>query len=208
MDNKKTDMKTSFKLLLVAFAFVMIHGTLLAQVPFKNVPAQSKVLVKGTSTVHDWEMESTIVNIEMGVEHHENKISIDDVKFSSLAKGLKSKHSLMDEKALDALKVKQHPEIKFSQSEGITVATQGKSFSGTLQGKLEIAGVSQTIKVPFSGTFKSDQAITVNGVVKLKMSDFGIKPPTAMMGTIKTGDDFVLEYSIDLKTNQSISASK
>ncbi|HAX96478.1 MAG TPA: hypothetical protein DCY35_08165 [Prolixibacteraceae bacterium] len=200
-------MKTSFKLLLIALAFVMIHGSLLAQVPFKNVPAQSKVLVKGTSTVHDWEMESTIVNIEMGLNHQEDKLFIEDVTFSSMAKGLKSKHSLMDEKALEALKSKQHPEIKFTQSEGITVTKQGTNFNGILQGKLEIAGVSQIIKVPFNGTVKSDQVITVNGQVKLKMSDFGIKPPTAMMGTIKTGNDFVLEYSIDLKTNQSISAS-
>jgi polyisoprenoid-binding protein YceI len=114
----------------------------------------------------------------------------------------------MDEKALDALKSKQHPEIKFSQSEGITVTTQGKNFNGTLQGKLEIAGTSRTINVPFTGTVKSDQVVAVNGIVKLKMSDFGIKPPTAMMGTIKTGDDFELEYRIEFKTDQSISASK
>jgi hypothetical protein len=200
-------MKTSIKSLLVVLAIVMIHGSSLAQVPFKNVSEQSKVLVKGTSSVHDWEMESTIVNIEMGIDHQENKLLIDDVKFTSLAKGLKSKHNLMDEKALDALKSKQHPEIKFSQSEGVTVITQGNNFNGTLQGKLEIAGVSKPVKVPFKGMVKSGQVITVNGVVKLKMSDFGIKPPTAMMGTIKTGDEFVLEYSIDLKSNQSISAS-
>ena len=201
-------MKTRFKLLMVAMVAFMIHGPLQSQIPFKNVPAQSKVLVKGTSTVHDWEMESTIVNVEMGIEHQENKLFIEDVKFSSLSKGLKSKHSLMDEKALDALKSKQHPEIKFSQSEGITVTTQGKNFNGTLQGKLEIAGTSRTINVPFTGTVKSDQIVAVNGIVKLKMSDFGIKPPTAMMGTIKTGDDFELEYRIEFKTDQSISASK
>lgn len=86
-------MKTSIKSLLVVLAIVMIHGSSLAQVPFKNVSEQSKVLVKGTSSVHDWEMESTIVNIEMGIDHQENKLLIDDVKFTSLAKGLKSKHN-------------------------------------------------------------------------------------------------------------------
>jgi hypothetical protein len=36
--------------------------------------------------------------------------------------------------------------------------------------------------------------VNVKGIVPLKMTDFGVDPPTAMLGALKTGDDIKINY--------------
>ena len=38
--------------------------------------------------------------------------------------------------------------------------------------------------------------IVFRGELTLKMSDYEISPPTALMGTIKTGDEVTIRFSI------------
>jgi len=44
----------------------------------------------------------------------------------------------------------------------------------------------------------ADNTITVSGEKKLAMTDYEMKPPSFMMGTVKTGNDVVLKYNITL----------
>ena len=44
-----------------------------------------------------------------------------------------------------------------------------------------------------------DKQFQVKGEVPLKMSDFGIDPPTAMMGTLKTGNEVVIKYNLEFE---------
>lgn len=198
-------MKTIFKHFILAAA-LLISPVLHAQNSFRSVTGQSKVIVKGTSSVHDWEMQSSDISVRMGLTTSGQALQIRDVSFSSAANSLKSKHDLMNTKAYEALNAKKHPEIRFSQTSVSVESFQNNSFKGKLLGNLEIAGVTKNVEIPFTGTLKSDQQVTVNGTLKLKMSDFGIKPPTAMMGTIKTGDVISLEYQVEMKSEKSISA--
>lgn len=198
-------MKTILKIFIVAFALTvstLVH----AQHSFRNVTGQSKVIVKGTSTVHDWEMESSDLSVRMGLSASGQDLQIKDVSFSSEATSLKSKHDLMNTKAYEALNAKKHPEIRFSQTSVVVESFRNNSFNGKLLGNLEIAGVTKNVEIPFTGTLKSDQQVAVKGILKLKMSDFGIKPPTAMMGTIKTGNEISLEYQVEMKSEKSLSA--
>ena len=45
----------------------------------------------------------------------------------------------------------------------------------------------------------SDGSITFNGSKKLKMTDYGIKPPTALLGTMTTGDEVEIVFQVTLK---------
>ena len=198
-------MKTIFKLFILAAALLTSH-VLHAQNSFRSVDGQSKVIVKGTSSVHDWEMQSSDISVKMGLSASGEALQIRDVSFSSTANSLKSKHDLMNNKAYEALNVKKHPEIRFTQTNVSVESFQNNSFKGKLHGYLEIAGVTKNVEIPFTGALKSDQQVAVKGTLKLKMSDFGIKPPTAMMGTIKTGNEISLEYQIEMKSEKSLSS--
>jgi polyisoprenoid-binding protein YceI len=70
--------------------------------------------------------------------------------------------------------------------------------SPTLQldtrGKLTIAGVTRDVTMQISGTRDSGGMYFLTGQLPIRMSDYGIKPPTAMMGTIKTGNDVKVTF--------------
>lgn len=201
-------MKTQIKL-LVLLAVMLISPVLQGQEIYKTVPAQSKVIIKGTSTLHDWQMDARSFKSEMvwdGSEKADLRISY--VSFVCKPSDIRSEHKLMDNKAHEALKVKQFSEIKFHQSDVKIDPSPGSSFKGRLIGKLEIAGVSRNIELPFTGEIKSKETVSVSGSFKMKMSDFGITPPTAMMGTIKTGDEITLEYLFLMQSEKTLTTSK
>ena len=62
-------------------------------------------------------------------------------------------------------------------------------------GKLTINGVEKEITM--NATMSGDAAaLKAVGSVKLKMTDFGIKPVTALMGTIRTGDEVTVKFEL------------
>ena len=42
-----------------------------------------------------------------------------------------------------------------------------------------------------------DQIINIKGEKTLKMSDFDVKPPTALLGTLKTGNDITIKFNLN-----------
>ena len=62
-------------------------------------------------------------------------------------------------------------------------------------------GKTKDITLQFKISNSNQNQINVTGETKLKMSDFGIDPPTAMLATLKTGDDITIKYNIILQKN-------
>ena len=50
----------------------------------------------------------------------------------------------------------------------------------------------------------SNGIITVRGKKKLLMTDYGIKPPTFMLGMLKTGNEVSVEFEVGLKNSESL----
>ncbi len=201
-------MKTHLKsfVLMSAMLFTMVLN---GQEIFSTVPGQSKVIIKGTSTLHDWQMDAKNFKSEMILGEGEGKnFEISGVSFNCKSSDILGEQKLMNNKAHEALKVKQFSAVKFSQSGVKMESANGNSFSGNVVGKLEIAGVSRNVELPFSGEVKSGENISVTGSFQMKMSDYGIVPPSVMMGTIKTGDEITLEYSFMMQSEKALSEVK
>jgi polyisoprenoid-binding protein YceI len=60
---------------------------------------------------------------------------------------------------------------------------------------LSIAGVAKEVKFKTKYDVDGNQ-ITFKGSYTFKMTDFNIDPPTAVMGTIKTGDEVTVRLEI------------
>jgi len=74
------------------------------------------------------------------------------------------------------------------------VSANGK-FSGVLTGDLDLAGVKKRISIAFSGHYENHR-IKINAVKDINLNDFKIKPPTALMGTLKTGENIVISFQL------------
>ena len=102
---------------------------------------------------------------------------------------------MMNNNTYKALKADDHPEIIFAlatQLPGIPVDAKGKVIAAKVN--LSIAGVTKTIDMSVTVTAVSHGNIAFEGSKTIKMTDYGVKPPVAMLGTMKTGDEITIHF--------------
>ena len=153
----------------------------------------SMVKVEGTSTLHAWSVQSTTIAGRIDATTPEQWNGDAGVVVTIPVASIKSEHAKMDKLMAEALKAKQYPDIRYE----LTHATpQGGAAAFTVKatGKLTIAGVTRDVTLDIHGTRNAAGRYTLTGAAPLKMTDFGIKPPKAMLGTIKTGDDVSVTF--------------
>ena len=168
---------------------------------------KSDLKVNGTSTLHNWHMDTDIFDCAVKASNEKNKLIIQKVNFSCNSNSLKSENSLMDKKAWEALKSKDYKTILFETNEPTEYTIQDKKVDGKLTGEIVLSGVKRKITIPFKGEVDELGNIRFAGEVNLKMSEFGIEAPTALMGTIKTGDQITILYDFSFNQSSMISAT-
>ncbi|MEO7767510.1 MAG: YceI family protein, partial [Ferruginibacter sp.] len=108
---------------------------------------------------------------------------------------IKGDGSSMNNKAYKAMKADQFPNITFVITDPVASIPYGKmEFSTTARGQLTIAGRTNKITIPIKVTSGDDKKILVSGSHQIKMTDYGISPPTAMLGVLKTGDAVTIHF--------------
>ncbi|MEQ8554787.1 MAG: YceI family protein [Cyclobacteriaceae bacterium] len=166
---------------------LLLSGLVLGNKTIEVDAEKSKVGIQGTSSLHDWEstVESFSINGNIGSDQ------ISDLVASFKVESIKSGKSIMDSKTQDALKADKHPNIVFK-------AAALKIENGIVKGSgtLTIAGNSKPFQFNANTKELTTGGLLIAGSTKLKMSDFGIDPPTAMFGTLTTGDEVTVNYEI------------
>jgi polyisoprenoid-binding protein YceI len=160
-----------------------------------------KMTIKGTSNLHDWESTAKELRVKGDFTLQQDKFSsLNALSVEVPVKSIKStKGSIMDNKTYDALKADQNANITF-KLEGVTpFKAQADGYTVTATGNLTIAGSTKKVELIAKGKPNGDGSITFSGSHKLKMTDFGIKPPTALMGTMKVGNDIEVVFSVTMK---------
>lgn len=162
----------------------------------------SMVKVKGTSTLHEWTMESSTINGEIDASSPEIWKSTSKAVVVIPVTSLKSEHSKMDKLMAESLKADKFPQIRFELTEALPQNANGNAFTAKTRGKLTIAGVTKDVTLDVQGARDAAGRYTITGQAPIRMTAFGIKPPTAMMNTIKTGDDVQVSFRwVVAKTN-------
>ncbi|MBK7099108.1 MAG: YceI family protein [Sphingobacteriales bacterium] len=100
----------------------------------------------------------------------------------------------MDKNTYKALNVEVYPEIVFTLKNISNVKTVGNTSNLTVQGNLTVAGKTKTLSFPGKAIVNGNN-ITFTCSTKFKMTLFDIQPPTALFGTIKTGDEITLDIN-------------
>ena len=189
-------LKTQFGTLLTLLIVVCNFNTLVAQ-DSKVVLAESKLKVLGTSNLHDWEIDSKAMSgkATMAIEAGDLK-SIKNLDFAVEVEQLKSGKSGMDNNTFKALNSKTYKTINYKlvSVTKITEISAG-NFTVETQGDLTISGVTKRINQTFTVKIIGKKAV-FSGKTKIDMTVYGVKPPTALMGTIKTGKDVTVDFKV------------
>jgi hypothetical protein len=191
-----------FKYRIIGVISLFLAGTTIncKSQSFELSRESSSILISGTSTLHDWKMYLKIFDSKANFILNGSLLKgIDAVTFSCKATDLKSDNSLMDRKAYSALKSETFPEIKFNMISAIEISSDKNKIMDNLKGNLFIAGKSVPVSIPLTGALTNingTNIIDASGEIELKMSDFNITPPTAIMGALKTGDKIKVSFSL------------
>lgn len=190
--------RTALNLIIIILG-VALSSPLLAQQTYQ-VKSHS-IVVEGTSNLHDWTASAEQANGSFKVNVDDGRIaSINAVELKVDAKSLKSsKGNIMNSKIIEALKAKKNPYISF-KSTGGAVSEKSGTYKITANGVLTIAGTSQNVSVDAHGKVLPNGDIEFTGAKKLKMTDYNVDPPTAMLGTMTTGNEVTLTFKVVLKT--------
>jgi polyisoprenoid-binding protein YceI len=183
---------------IVALAVVATLAVAAERVRYEAAQG-SYVKVSGTSTVHDWHVEAKAIEGWIDVAPTElagGQITSAPMKVSIKANDLKSGKGNMDSVMYKALKTDKNPVVTYEMTSSALMANsdiaKGKLNFQT-KGRLTIAGTSKEIAMPVTLQLKGN-AVEISGKTPLQMTNFGMKPPTAMLGTIKSGNDVTVEF--------------
>ena len=185
---------------ILIFVFSILFGSAQAQTNYELVASNSSLKVTGTSTLHDWHMYSNAYTCNVNALYDEKQdIQISSINFWCNANSIISENSMMDNKAHEALKTVKFPDINFKSFDADKLVVNGGTIKGSISGQLEIAGIIQMSELPFDGEIDTNGNIIIKGEVKVKMSSYKMKAPTALMGSIKTGDEITIHYDFFFK---------
>lgn len=158
-------------------------------------------VVKGTSNLHDWQSKVNEVRATATVTVDKGTLkAISSLWLEIPVKTIKSeKGSIMDNKTYDALKADSYPNITFNLEKVTSLNKSGDGYDVNAKGSMTIAGTTKKIDIYVRGKAGSDGTVSFSGSKKIKMTDYGIKPPTALMGTLTTGDEVEIVFSFSMK---------
>ncbi|MFO1501200.1 MAG: YceI family protein [Verrucomicrobiota bacterium] len=175
----------------------------------------SQVKMDGTSNIHDWTVTGQIISGTMEVSPAFDKdlktlSPVPKVDVTIPVRTLKSSSGKkMDEVMQEHMNMKANPTIKY-QLTGMTLKSEPKSPNGPAEfmstGDLTVSGTKKAIEMPITIERVDGGKLKIKGTVPLKMTDFGIKPPSPAlaMGLIKTGDEvkIALEWLVGSEASQ------
>lgn len=157
-----------------------------------------KITIEGSSNLHDWTENVGKAGATSSVTWNSNgSFILNNLTVTVNVQSIKSSEgNTMNGKTYKALKSDSHPTITFTLTSPLQVSPGGTTI--TASGNLTIAGVSRGVTIHAKINSSPNSNISIEGSVPLKMTDFGIDPPTALFGALKVGNDVTIQFKTNL----------
>ncbi|MGO1728947.1 MAG: YceI family protein [Flavobacteriaceae bacterium] len=189
--------KFSLKTILSICLFTLSIFSVSAQQTYQAQAQNGKIIIEGTSNVHDWDMD--VEKFSSQLKATENLASISALELSVEVNGLKSGKGGMDKNAYKALNKDDYKTIVFTSTEVSIEKTSDNTYKAVAKGQLSIAGSSKNVSIPLK-LKTSGQNITLEAEHTLDMTNYDVDPPKAMFGTIKTGKEVTINFELTYKS--------
>jgi polyisoprenoid-binding protein YceI len=160
----------------------------------------ARVTLAGTSNIHSysaWTDTVRVTGVKLAATVTADTLWDDVVRPGALerfevaipAATLTSRDAGLDKNMYKALKVEEYRDITFRLK-----AVERNPAGGLMAiGMLQIAGVEREVVLALT-TAGRDASLVVTGRVALLMTDYGITPPTAMLGMLKTDPKVIVTF--------------
>jgi polyisoprenoid-binding protein YceI len=188
---------------------VAIAPAAMAQDAAPLVMTTARVSIAGTSNIHEFTASTADVKLTRLALAADvagpgilaavvNPGSIEMFELVIKAGTLSSPKEGLDKNMWKALKTNQHPDIMFRLTR-----LDGKPGALRAVGLLTIAGVEKEVAFDLKAAANAS-TVTVIGEVPLLMTDYGITPPKAMLGMLKTDPKVTVKFEVALTAPQTL----
>jgi hypothetical protein len=183
---------------------------------------QGSVLwIEGTSTVHDFKCETEKVELVLTLAGDAVRpssatdlmrliraSSVSQVEVRVPVASLRSEKTALDRNLRKAMRADEHPDVRFKLG-AYEVGTPAGDDTLTIRskGSLTIAGRERPIDLE-TDVWREGTGVRLAGSERIAMSDYGIKPPTMMLGTLRVGDVVTVRYRLLLVPRNDGSSPK
>lgn len=179
--------------IVLFISIVMMSVNVLNAQSLKLNPKTFSMTILGTTNVHNFESKATQASGELVINSSKQ---VQTMIIEIPVKGIKSNEKLMDTKTYEAFNADKYPTITFKLTDASSLQVNGNDISVTAIGNLTIAGVTRKVVLKSVGKVIKPGVYKFEGSYSLKMTDYKMTPPTAMMGMMKVGDGITLKYSV------------
>jgi len=163
-----------------------------------------ELAIEGKSTVRDFTCDAREVNASLtpsgagglALEHLAGALR--EVLLEIPVSKLDCANGTMNEHMYNALRVRRHPTIRFRMSDYEVGAAKDDQVPLRIRGELTLAGATRPVDLRGSATPTPDGGLRVRGRYLLRMTDWGVRPPTLMLGTLKVRDSVVIRFDFAL----------
>ncbi|WP_242203590.1 YceI family protein [Aestuariivivens insulae] len=178
---------------IISFLSAVLFSSLCFSQAFKIDTGKSSLTVYGTSSLHDWHIVTQSFNGALSFTNLEG-CEIEQLQVEIPVETLKSGKKSMDKNTYKALNTNTYPKVSFK----LTKVDEVKSLGGNkyevkAYGDLTIAGTKKNIPLKLEVQINGS-TVKLVGEKDIKMTDFNVDPPTALFGTITTGDALTIKF--------------
>lgn len=150
------------------------------------------IQVLGSSNVRNWSCTVNQLAGTMEAELDGQRLtSVDGVRVSIPVQGLNCGNSQLTSKVREILSEGNNSLIRFTLSNAEVSQNQVLA-----NGTVSVAGGTRSTRITATAAAADNGRIRLTGEVPLKMSDFGIDPPTAVLGTLRSDDDVTVRFDV------------
>jgi polyisoprenoid-binding protein YceI len=160
--------------------------------------------VLGDSTLHKWTVATSTVSLTFVLDAGAPASLADAIKAGKVktmearvaVADLKSGESGLDKNMRVAMSADKFPQVTYKLSSyELGKPTEDGTIVAKMSGDLTIAGQTKTVTMDVKFALAGGKA-EAKGRYALVMSDYGIKPPTLMLGTIKVRDPVAVQFDL------------
>jgi hypothetical protein len=182
------------------------------------VRSDSRLWIEGSSNLRDWSCEATSLQASIDLEgQSEYATPAESVEFSPQlrrvqirvpVKGLKCGQGQMDRTMYKALRCEVPTECQdISGNFDVTSSNGDSDYSLKSTGALRVGGRENSVRFGVNVERLANGMFRAQGEVPMLMTDYGIAPPTALFGVIRTGNYVVVRFDLLVDQRSTLETS-
>ena len=163
----------------------------------------STMTINGSSTLHDWEVDATGFTVQFQIPEawfeSEEIWAGNDVSQLSVTvpvEHLDGGKNKMNRDLREALKFPGFQTIRFTWEQIVFTGEIDTGRRAEVDGQVTIAGETRQVRFEADLGLNEWSQIVASGSAELNMKDFGIEPPTAFFGVIRTDEKVDLTFEL------------